>query len=155
VREKAIFWIGQHPSADNAQFLRGLFTRLRDGDLKEKVLFSLGQMRGMGNERWLLGVAADPGQSMEVRKKALFWAGQAGVPVAELAGVYDRVRDREMREQAIFALSQRMHEPAAVDKLIDIARREPDGELRKKAIFWLGQSRDPRAVRALSDLINQ
>ncbi|HET7233095.1 MAG TPA: HEAT repeat domain-containing protein [Longimicrobium sp.] len=155
VREKAIFWIGQHPSADNAQFLRGLFGRLRDGGLKEKVLFSLSQMRGMGNERWLMNVAADAGQSVEVRKKALFWAGQAGVPVAEFTGLYDRVRDQDMREQVIFVLSQRMRDPGAFDKLIDIARREPDADLRKKAIFWLGQSRDPRAARVLSDLINQ
>ncbi len=62
--------------------------------------------------------------------------------------------DREMREQLIFVYSQRS-EPAAVDKLLDIAKREPDVELRKKALFWLGQSDDPRAAKALQDIIEQ
>lgn len=155
LREKAIFWIGQRPSAESAQYLRTLFGRLRDEDLKEKVLFSLSQMRGVGNDRWLMGVAGDAGQSTEIRKKALFWAGQTGVSIAEFSGVYDRLRDQELREQVIFVLSQRMRDPAALDKLIDIARRDPEPELRKKAIFWLGQSRDPRAARLLSELIGQ
>ena len=42
-----------------------------------------------------------------------------------------------------------------MDKLIDIAKHEPNAELRKKAVFWLGQSHDPRARQALLDIINQ
>ena len=38
---------------------------------------------------------------------------------------------------------------------MDIAKSEPDRELRKKAIFWLGQSRDPRATAFLAELINK
>ena len=50
--------------------------------------------------------------------------------------------------------SQR-EEPAAVDKLLEISRGDPDPELRKKALFWLGQSGDPRAAKALQDIIEQ
>ena len=61
-----------------------------------------------------------------------------------------------MREQVIFALSQRGNrDPLAVDKLLDIAKNEKDRELRKKAIFWLGQSKDPRAAKLLAELINR
>ncbi|HYH82544.1 MAG TPA: HEAT repeat domain-containing protein [Longimicrobium sp.] len=155
VREKAIFWLGQRASAENAQYLRALFGRLRDEDLKEKVIFSLSQMSGFGNERWLMSVALDAGQPTEIRKKALFWAGQAGVPVAEVAGVYDRMRDADLREQIIFVLSQRMRETAAMDKIIDIARRDPDRRMREKALFWLSQSRDPRAGRVIREMIEQ
>jgi hypothetical protein len=38
---------------------------------------------------------------------------------------------------------------------IDIARHETDRELRNRAVFWLGQSRDPRAVQALLEIIDQ
>jgi TolA-binding protein len=155
VREKAIFWIGQHASAENATYLRGLFGRLRDEELKKKVLFSLSQMRGQGNDRWLLNVALDASQGEEVRKQALFWAGQAGVPLGELVGLYDRMRDADLREHLIFVLSQRMREPAAMDKLIEIARRDPDRRMREKALFWLGQSRDPRALQVIRDVIEQ
>jgi TolA-binding protein len=155
VREQAIFWIGQRGTAENAEYLRTLFGRLEDPALKEKVLFSLSQMQGAGNGRFLLSVAQDGRQPAQVRKQAIFWAGQAGVPVAELSALYDRLGDQESKEQVIFALSQRSGDRAAVDKLIDIARRERDRELREKAVFWLGQSRDPRAARILSEIIDQ
>jgi HEAT repeat protein len=155
VREKAIFWLGQRASAENATYLRGLFGRLRDEELKKKVLFSLSQMRGQGNERWLLSVALDAGQTEEVRKQALFWASQSGVALTEIVGLYDRMRDPELREHLIFVLSQRMREPAAMDKIIEIARRDPDRRMREKALFWLGQSRDPRAAQVLREVIEQ
>jgi len=62
--------------------------------------------------------------------------------------------DREMREQLIFVYSQ-SDQPAAADKLLDIAKHDTDPELRKKALFWLGQSDDPRAAKALQDIIEQ
>jgi HEAT repeat protein len=155
VREKAIFWIGQRSSAENATYLRGLFGRLRDEDLKKKVIFSLSQMHGQGNERWILNLALDAGQTVEIRKQALFWASQAGVSLGEVVGLYDRMREPDLREHLIFVMSQRMREPAAMDKIIEIARRDPDRRMREKALFWLGQSRDPRAVRVLREVIDQ
>jgi hypothetical protein len=44
---------------------------------------------------------------------------------------------------------------AATDKLIEIARRDPDREMRKKALFWLGQKNDPRVRQILIDILNQ
>jgi len=64
------------------------------------------------------------------------------------------MKDREMRDQLIFVYSQR-HEAAALDKLFQIGKTDPDRELRKKAIFWIGQSHDPRAAQYLQELINQ
>ncbi|HEX6940598.1 MAG TPA: HEAT repeat domain-containing protein [Longimicrobiales bacterium] len=152
LRENAIFWIGQTGSAENARFLRELYARLDNQALKEKILFSLSQMRGQGNDRWLMEVALDTTAGIKLRKSALFWASQAGAPIAELTALYGRMPDREMKEQLIFIYSQR-DEPAAVDQLIRIARGEADPELRKKAIFWLGQSRDPRAAEFLLEVI--
>jgi len=155
LREKAIFWLGQRRSSDNTEFLRTLYSRLTNQDLKEKVLFSLSQQRGAGNEQWLMNIAVNQKEDIELRKKALFWAGQSGVAIPEFAQLYDRMNDTEMKEQIIFVLSQRQSDKAAIDKMFDIARNEKDPELRKKAIFWLGQSRDPRVQQFLMDLINR
>ncbi|HKR98645.1 MAG TPA: HEAT repeat domain-containing protein, partial [Candidatus Dormibacteraeota bacterium] len=154
LREKAIFWIGQAGGKENDAFLRTLYGRLKEPELKNKVLFSISQAGGQENARWLLGVARDATQPKDVRKQALFWAGQADATIADLANLYSAITDREMREQLIFVYSQR-DEPAAVDKLLAIAKRDPDPELRKKALFWLGQSDDPRAAKALQDIIEQ
>lgn len=153
-REKAIFWLGQQHSGENAAFLRGLYGKLTDEELKEKVIFSLSQMHDADNTRWLMDIALNERESVEMRKKALFWAGQTGGDLTQLSGLYDRMQNREMKEQLIFVYSQR-HEAAAVDRLIQIAKTEQDKELRKKAIFWLGQSHDPRAAQVLLEIINQ
>ena len=155
LRGQAIFWLGQRASTENNEFLRGLYTRLTSDELKEKVLFSLSQRRGMGNEQWLMNIAVNEREDIELRKKALFWAGQSGAGLDAIIPLYSRIANREMKEQVIFVLSQRQRDPAAMDKLFDIAKNEKDSELRKKAIFWLGQSRDPRVQQFLVDLINR
>lgn len=154
VREQAIFWLGQGHSSENATFLRGLYARLNSDDLKEKVIFSLSQMHDADNSRWLLDLAQNEREPVEMRKKALFWAGQTGASMTDLTAIYDHTTNEEMKEQLIFVYSQR-RESEAVDKLIEIAKHDNNPELRKKAVFWLGQSHDPRARQALLDIINQ
>ena len=157
LRAEAVLWIGQRKSEENARFLRDLFGRVTDNDVREKILFSLSQMRGMGNDTFILDQAANAKLPMELRKQALFWAAHGKeVTTAQLAGIYDKNPDVEMRDQVIFALSQRGNrDTQAVDKLLEIAKTEKDRELRKKAIFWLGQSKDPRAAKLLQELIDR
>jgi HEAT repeat protein len=155
LREKSIFWLGQRRADENQLCLRDLYKKLENDDLKEKVIFSLSQMGGADNYRWLMDIALNERENIELRKKALFWAGQGhSVDVDDLIKLYDSMKDREMREQLIFVYSQRREE-ATVDKLCQIGKTDPDRELRKKAIFWLGQTRSPRAGQCLQELINQ
>jgi HEAT repeat protein len=160
VREKAVFWLGQQRSPENAAFLRGMFDRLAgsaEGSSSEsvakKILFSLSQMKGEGNDKWLMDVAANSKYSVETRKQAIFGAGQAGVTTADLVALYPRLTDRELKGQLIWVLSDK-HDPAGIDRLMQIAKTDPDREMRKKAIFWLGQSNDPRAKDVLLEIIN-
>ena len=142
-------------SDDNAAYLRGLYAKLSDEDLKEKVIFSISQMGGTDNMRWLMDLALNEREDIEMRKKALFWVGQSHEgDLSQLTALYARTQNHEMKEQLIFVYSQR-HEAAALDELIDIAKHETDHELRKKALFWIGQSHDPRAARVLEEIINQ
>jgi HEAT repeat protein len=160
LREKAVFWLGQHRSGENAQYLRGLFDRLAnaparsDGDaIAQKILFSLSQMQGEGNDRWLMQVASDPKFSVPIRKQAIFSAGQTGVSTTELSALYSKLTDRELKEQLIWVMSEK-GDTAAADRLMSIAKSDPDREVRKKAIFWLGQMNDPRVKQFLLDIIN-
>ncbi len=152
LREKAIFWLGQSKGGEQSDYLRGLYRKVGDPGLREKVLFALSQRRSGGNDAFLMTIANDPKAATEVRKKAIFYVGQMGVDASQLGTLYATLDDRELREQVIFALSQR-HESSALEKLMDIAKSDADRELRKKAIFWLGQSRDPRATAFLAELI--
>jgi HEAT repeat protein len=152
-RGRVILALGQmRGDAEDVGYLRQIFPTLESERLKERVIMGVAQRGGAENQRWLLDIASDSKQDVEVRKKALFWAGQSGLPIADLSSMYGRLSDRELKEQVIFVLSQR-GESAATDKLIDIARHDPDVELRKKAIFWLGQRDDPRARQLLEEMI--
>jgi HEAT repeat protein len=66
--------------------------------------------------------------------------------------VGDTRGDREVRRQAVFALSQRSNDQG-VPSLIRIARTNPDPELRRTALFWLGQSDDPRVLKLFEEIL--
>jgi HEAT repeat protein len=158
VREQAIFWLGQRQSQENAEFLRALFGRIdkseRNDDMRKKILFSLSQMRGFGNDRWLLALVQDTANSIDVRGHALWTAGQAGIPGSDLVALYDRLTDAEMKEKLIWVMSE-SKDRAATDKLVEIAQRDRDQEMRKKALFWLGQKNDPRVRQILVDILTK
>jgi HEAT repeat protein len=154
LREKAIFWLGQQRD-DDGRRLRELYDQLDSDALREKVIFSISQHGAEADRTWLLNVALNDSEDRDLREKAIFWIGQMRGAAPELYEMYGRVSSEQLRERLIFAYSQRKRDPEAVDKLIDIARNDPDRELRNKAIFWLGQSKDPRAVAFLSELIGQ
>jgi len=154
VRGHAIFFMGQQSDPESARFLRELYPRLNDDELKGRVLFSVSQRQGQEHADWLLARALDRNEDMELRKQALFLAGQQKtLPLARLRELYEGAAGDELRQQVLFVISQRAQEPEAVDLLISIARTEQDPAVRKQAIFWLGQSKDPRAAAVLLELI--
>jgi len=152
IRENAIFWLGQSDEDGNVDFLRETYSELEDSDLKEKVIFSMSQVGGDGAVTWLLAVAGDKNEPTEVRKNALFWAGQADGSEERLIAFYEDVTDRDIKQQLIFVYSQGDSD-SYLGQLIDIARNETDLDLRENAIFWLGQSDAPEAMVFLEDLI--
>ena len=154
MRAQAIFWLGQKGSEETANYLMGLYSRVSSNELKEKIIFALSQRRG--NADWVMNIALDPKESIEMRKQALFWAGQnGGASTDAFSALYDKMTEPEIKEQLIFVFSQRGRDAKALEKLMSIAKNDKDRELRTKAVFWLGQSRDPKAVKFLEDLINQ
>ena len=105
------------------------------------------------DRRWLLERARDPNEELEVRKDALFWAGQTGrIDADDLKGLYETLPDPELKEQVIFALA---HDGSreSVTALMEIAEGEDDAGLRERAVFWLGQSDDERVPEFLLRII--
>jgi HEAT repeat protein len=119
------------------------------------IFMAMGQSRSPEASRWLIEMAKDKSVDIENRKNAVFQAGQhRSVDFDALASVYESARgSSDMQEHVLFVISQR-REPAAVDKLIDVAKNDPNSELKRKAIFWLGQKKnDPRAVAFIMQLL--
>ena len=103
----------------------------------------------------LLRLARDHSLPTKRRRSAVFWLSQAAEVAAGNAldsVVSDNSTDREVRKEAVFALSQR--DPAeGVPRLIHVVKTNSDPELRKAALFWLGQSDDPRALDLFEQLL--
>jgi HEAT repeat protein len=100
----------------------------------------------------LLRQARDEQQPIEVRRKAVFWAGQGDAKVSDLKALYTGTTERRLREHVIFVLSQR-NEEEATNALVDIARTDPDRDMKKKALFWLAQKDDPRVTKLITDMV--
>jgi len=153
-RAQVIMWLGQRRSADNGAFLRELYAELGDSVLKERTLLALSRTRNEENVQFLMGIVMDSGENMRTRTRALFWVGQMRGVDLPIYDLYGRVTEPEMKEQLIAVYGQRGRDSVAVDQLIAIVRTEQDPELRGKAIFWLGQTRSPRAAEVLREIIN-
>jgi hypothetical protein len=157
VREKAVFALGQsdEATADDFKFLRDLFGRVDSPKIRDQILMAMAEGEDDAGRKWLLTIARDENQPVEARKKAIFWAGQAdNTPTADIASVYDAVRNETVKEHTIFVLSQR-DDKAATAKLMAIVHGNDDPDLKKKALFWLGQKDDPEVTKAISDLITR
>ncbi|MGI9628334.1 MAG: HEAT repeat domain-containing protein [Longimicrobiales bacterium] len=99
--------------------------------------------------------ASDRGLSGEVRQAALFWLGQAAADeaTASITAVLDTPDEEvEIKEAAVFALSQRPDE-VAVRLLLDVAQGDYHPEVRESAFFWLSQFDDPRVLEFFREVL--
>jgi len=107
-----------------------------------------------GSDPWrmLLKLARDENRPRELKETVMMWLSNA---VSDHLGILDdaaRTDDDEMREQAVFVLSQRP-KAEGVPALIDVAKTSSHQLARKAAIYWLGQSGDSRAIDVYADLL--
>ena len=102
----------------------------------------------------MIDMAKDKSIDADSRKNAIYWVSQErAVDMDQLNGIYESARgDNDIQNQVIYALSNRK-EPAAVDKLMAIAKSDPNIENRKTALYWLGTKNDPRIQQFLRDLL--
>ena len=103
VRAHAIFSLshGGAPASEFA-YLRTIYPRLTSDRLKESVLQGVGEDEA-GGSAWLIGRARDNGESLKLRKSALFWAGQRKhTPTKDLVAVYRCATEPRCASMRIF-----------------------------------------------------
>jgi len=90
-----------------------------------------------------------------VRGQALFWLAQkASQKTAQdaISAAIANDPETEVKKKAVFALTQ-MPKGEGVPLLIQVARTNQNAAVRKQAMFWLGQSKDPRALAYFEEIL--
>jgi hypothetical protein len=146
--------LGAVGARDGAALL-GAIARTNQGKAGRDAVFPLTLLDSVEVWRDLMQLARDESRPRETRKQAVFWLGQlaeapATAGLDELVG--EAALDQDVREQAIFALSQRPRDEG-IPALIKVVRTSRDPALRRKALFWLGQSGDPRGLQLIEELL--
>ncbi len=144
--------LGDVPSAQATEFLMTL-ARSADARVARDAVFPAVIAAGPSPDASLLAIAKDAERPSEVRTAATFWVAQsAGDRVS--AGLRELVDDpeRDVRESAVFAISQRPNDES-VPALIRLARTHRDPQIRRRAVFWLGQKRDARVVAYFEEVL--
>ncbi len=155
MRVAAIRGIGRdYATSQDAEFLRGAYAKLPSEKTKDAVLSSLGEMGGTANAKWLLTVASSNDETIRLRRRAVQLSERAGMTVADLSQLYDRVDDMQMKDAVISSLAANGTK-AAMDKLLTIAKSDQNYSLRRKAVSALGRSEDPRVKEALKEIVEK
>ena len=155
-RKQAAFWAATSRGRAGFELVRtALLDTTNPEAFRKHATFAVSQSREAEAVDTLIRVAkADthPG----VRGEAIFWLAQkAGRQAA--AAITDAIEhdpDTKVKERAVFALSQ-LPKDDGVPKLIAVARTNRNPAVRKQAIFWLGESRDPRALAFFEEILSK
>jgi HEAT repeat protein len=149
VREQAIFWLHQVDSPEALDALESILLESEDPEIQERAIFAISQRSGDARAIAILKSYAERSDiPNELRGTAIFWISQnADAGGAEyLIELYPRLDDEELKERAIFGISQAGGPQARAWLLERVRDTREDVEIRKNALFWVGQMGGVRAA---------
>jgi len=157
MREEAVFWLSQRTMSDDViQFLEAVVLNETVAKIREAALLALSQARDGSGVKALMKISGTA-KDAETRKGAIFWLGQQARTdevIQFLEKVVREDSDPEVRKDALTAIVH-ARKNIGVPALINLAKSHPDRAIRRDAIFWLGQSKDPRATEALVEIVKE
>ena len=146
------FWLGDVAGQQSVDFLKTLVNDVETRDKSEAALSAIALHRDPAAAAAILDLAKTG--TPRVRQRALFWIARRAE--AQAAGIItqaiDNDPDVEVKKQAVFALSQ-LPRDEGIPLLIKLARSHSHPIVRKQSMFWLGQSKDPRALTFFEEVL--
>ena len=156
LRRKAIFWLGNARGRRGYEVVSRIVREDSNDKIREHAVFALTQNKDPGAIPAVVRVARED-KAPRVRGQALFWLAQrAGKKVAEseLSHAIENDPETEVKKKAVFGLTQ-IPENEGIPILIQVARDNKNPAVRKQAMFWLGQSKDPRALSFFEQVLSR
>jgi len=154
VRRQAIFWLGSARGKPGFQAVSRILREDPSDKIRERAIFALTQSKEPEALDAVVRAAHDD-RSPRVRGQGLFWLAQRASQTTAQSAIADAIAndpETEVKKRAVFALTQ-MPSGEGVPLLIQVARTNQNAAVRKQAMFWLGQSRDPRALAYIEEVL--
>jgi len=139
---------------EDAAYLRNLYGKTPSQAMKVQIVSAVARMGGPTNDQWVMAIAKNRDEDMRVRREALSRLRSTTLTVDDLGKLFDSFSERDLRGAVLQQLARR-EEPAATDKLIEIAKSGTDPYLRREAISLLARKNDPRTTKLLLDLVEK
>ncbi|MEP6621980.1 MAG: HEAT repeat domain-containing protein [bacterium] len=152
LRNEAIFDVASMKEPEGVTWLRDNYSKVRDEKLRGEIMFHIASHPNAESTKWLGEVALDPKEPKAQRSNAVFHLASAKGGVSMLSSLYDRA-SADVKKDIIFQIASR-HDNAGLEKLIQIAKSDSSMTMRKEALFQIGQSKDPRALKALEEIVS-
>jgi hypothetical protein len=154
VRRQAIFWLGNARGKRGFEVVSRILQQDPSDNLRERAVFALMESKEPEAVNAVIR-AAHNDKSPRVRGQALFWLAQRAAHKTAESAISDAIAndpETEVKKKAVFALTQ-MPAGEGVPLLIQVARDNRNPAVRKQAMFWLGQSKDPRALNFIEEIL--
>jgi HEAT repeat protein len=153
VRRQAIFWIGQSRGEPGFRKLRAMLDRETEKDVRKSLVQAISRSSSPEALPALIAIAKTD-KDPATRGEALFWLAQSAGKAAagEISAAVMNDPDTKVQERAVMALSQ-LPKDEGVPLLIGVARTHKNAKVRERAMFWLGQSKYPRATKFFEEIL--
>lgn len=151
-----IFWIGQKNDERAVKTLKEIIFGDYSFEAQKDAMFSLASGGGSMNESRvdILLEVIKSHSNPKLKNEAIFWLGEKKSPkVMKFYEEYAFANNPIETTKALLFSIQNYGTSESLDLMVKIAKNHPDVKIRKEAIFWLGQSKNEKAIKALEEII--
>jgi HEAT repeat protein len=155
LRRSACFWLVKARGRQGFEIVRRVLRDDSSEKVREHAIFALSRSPDPEAITAIIQAAKED-KAAHVRGRALFWLAQKASrqTLGVISQAIERDPETEVKKSALLALT-RLPENEGVPALIHVARTNQNPAVRKQAIFWLGRSKDPRALQFIEDLLTK
>jgi HEAT repeat protein len=147
--ERAVLAISLHDDARVGPMLKNFIRSSQNQRIRSSSIYWLGQI---GGEQTFLGdIVRNDAEDKKTRRQAAHAIGESRDrgALTTLQGLYDTIKDSEVRRSIIQAAGNSQEQEAAFAFLLRVAKSDPERDSRRTAVRQLGQFERDNAVEEL------
>ena len=150
--ERAVLGISLHDDPRVGSMLKTFINSSQNQRIRSSSIYWLGQVGG--EQAFLADLVRNHSEETKLRRQAAHAIGESRDRGAlnMLQGLYESVKDVEVRRAIIQAAGNNQEQDAAYAFLIKIARSDPEKQSRRTAVQQLGDFERPNVIDDLSKL---